>query len=83
MAQEPAEWMGQSKRAVNADCPETRWKQALGLSSGESDKGVVIDAISSRFISECAPSRRNPDRSSGEIKSRGLLIRSSSGCGQE
>ena len=25
MAQEPAEWMGQSKRAVNADCPETRW----------------------------------------------------------
>jgi hypothetical protein len=37
-----------------------QWKQALGLSSGESDKGVVIDAISSRF-SECAPSRRNPD----------------------
>jgi hypothetical protein len=27
VAQEPAEWTGQSKGAVNADCPETRWTQ--------------------------------------------------------
>jgi hypothetical protein len=56
VAQEPAEWTGQSKGAVNADCPETR---CMNADAGEIEE--VGDLWSRDTSANTDLSRREPE----------------------